>query len=61
MNQFEQGPMAATHKASANIRFVLRDGKRILQQMFYPVDWNTHEEKWRDVELFDEQTNRLIP
>lgn len=60
MNQAEQGPCAATHKPSMNLRFVLRDGKRILQQMYYPVDWNTHEEVWRDVMLYDEETNKAI-
>jgi len=34
-----------------NLRFVMRDGKRILQQMFLPNDWSTHDEEWRDVPL----------
>lgn len=43
-----------SHKPSMNLRFVLRDGKRILQQQFYPEDWDTHNDVWRDIELREE-------
>lgn len=50
MNQ-ESVAMTPSHKPSMNLRFVMRDGKRILQQMFLPNDWSTHDEEWRDVPL----------
>ncbi len=52
--------MTVSHKASMNLRFVLRDGKRILQQQFYPNNWDTHKEVWRDVELRDERPDDYI-
>jgi hypothetical protein len=52
--------MGATHSPGKNLRFVLRGGKRILQQMFYPNDWATHNEEWRDIELRDEESNLPI-
>ena len=52
--------MAASHKPSINLRFVLRDGKRILQQMYYPNDWMKHAEEWRDIKLCDAETGHEI-
>ena len=57
--------MGVTHKPSMNLRFVLRvlpgheQPSRILQQMFVPHDWNTHDEEWRDVPLAAEQQNEV--
>ena len=56
----EQAPtvMGVSHRPSMNLRFVKRlvEGRelRILQQMFYPNDWNTHDEAWRDVPVHEE-------
>ena len=47
--------VTASHKPTMNLRFVLRDGKRILQQMFVPEDWNRFKEYWRDIELREER------
>lgn len=43
--------MAATHHPTVNLRFVMREGKRILQQLHCPYDWDKHKEEWRDVPL----------
>lgn len=62
--------MAATHKASMNLRFVERLVReeshlygpnvvtsrkvRVLQQMMVPHDWEKHDMFWQDVPLYDE-------
>ena len=51
--------MTMTHTATMNLRFVRRfvsDEKvaLILQQMFVPKNWNTHEEFWQDVPIGEE-------
>lgn len=50
------GPMGATHSPSMNLRFVKRDERFILQQMFVPKNWNTHDEEWLDIPLHEEAT-----
>ena len=55
--------MTVSHKPTMNLRFVERrvpvdrdiaKTVRILQQMFVPLDWATHDEEWRDVPLADD-------
>lgn len=45
--------MTNSHNPTMNLRFVSRNinGKevRILQQMMVPIDWDKHEEFWKDI------------
>lgn len=51
-NQEPVTAMSATHKPTVALRFILRDGKRILQQQYVPVsDWDSYDIEWRDVRL----------
>jgi len=55
--ELNENPETVSHKPSMNLRFVRKEGRLILQQMYIPEDWDTDPEigiVWRDVQIHED-------